>query len=321
MSSAHMLLRATTEGLACISDPAQRALLARYLDGALSGEMTLMYWLKAVPDIDAVCHQLGEAIRDYPHVGSLGAAGHSLKSLSALVERNYEGCDRIARMLRSGIDSDQPARSVAEGIAFCRTLFDWSVEQSAESSVALYSFANAQILDAATTEIVDLLRHWQVVGPDRDLLEIGCGIGRFQKALSAEVKSVTGIDVSPNMIAAARDRCTGLLNVTLLECSGLDLASFGDGCCDLVFAVDSFPYLYQSGMQLVETHFTEARRVLRRGGNFVILEFSYRGNIDLDRVDVHRLAASSGFEVRVSGTQPFSLWDGAAFHLASKQSL
>ena len=311
---------ATTEGVACISDPARRALLARYLDGALSGEMTLMYWLKAVPDIDALRRQLGEAIKVCTHVGSAGAVAHSLESLSALIERNYEGCDRIARMLRSGVDSDQPACSVAEGIAFCRTLFDWSVEQSSESSVALYSLANTQILDAATTEIVELLREWQVVGPDRDLLEIGCGIGRFPKALSAEVKSVTGIDVSPNMIGAARDHCAGLLNVTLLECSGLDLASFADACFDLVFAVDSFPYLYRSGMPLVERHFTEARRVLRRGGDFVILEFSYRDSIDLDRVDVHRLAAASGFEVQVSGTQPFSLWDGAAFHLASKKS-
>lgn len=309
---------ATTKGLACIADPARRALLARYLDGALSGEMTLMYWLKAVPDIEALRRQLGEAIKAYPHLGNAGAVAHSLGSLSALIERNYEGCDRIARMLHSGVDSDQPARSVAEGIALCRTLFDWSVEQSAESSVALYSLGNTRILDAATTEIVELLRQWQVVGPDRDLLEIGCGIGRFQKALSAEVKSVTGIDVSPNMIGAARDRCAGLLNVTLLECSGLDLASFADVSFDLVFAVDSFPYLYRSGRPLVERHFTEARRVLRPGGDLVILEFSYRDSIDLDRVDVHRLAAASGFEVQVSGTQPFSLWDGAAFHLSKK---
>ena len=143
MSGAHMPQGATTEGLACISDPVRRALLARYLDGALSGEMTLMYWLKAVPDIDALRRQLGEAIKICTHVGSAGAVAHSLESLSALIERNYEGCDRIARMLRSGVDSDQPARSVAEGIASCRTLFDWSVEQSSESSVALASLINA----------------------------------------------------------------------------------------------------------------------------------------------------------------------------------
>ena len=116
---------ATTEGLACIADPARRALLARYLDGAVSAEMTLMYWLKAVPDIDALRRQLEEAIKVYP---------------------------------RGGIDSDQPARSVAEGIASCRTLFDWSVGQS-NRALRCISLANTQILDAATTEIVELLRH------------------------------------------------------------------------------------------------------------------------------------------------------------------
>ncbi len=181
--------------------------------------------------------------------------------------------------------------------------------------MALYSLGNPAILDAATQEVVELLvaRRW--VTAARDVLEIGCGIGRFERALAPQVRAITGIDVSPRMIEQARRRCAGLDNVSLLACTGYDLAPFADASFDLVMAVDSFPYLVQSGMALVERHFEEARRVLRPGGDLVIFEFSYRGDAGRDRDDVSRLALTTGFTVRDSGTRLLSLWDGALFHL------
>lgn len=182
----------------------------------------------------------------------------------------------------------------------------------------LYSLGNAAILDAATSEIAGVMREWNLVGRERSMLEIGCGIGRFERALAADALSITGIDVSRNMVAAARKRCAGLANVSLLECSGRDLRQFRADSFDLVFAVDSFPYLFQSGMALVEKHFREVARVLKPRGDFLILEFSYRSELRSDRTDVARLAAAAGFEVLVDGVQPFTLWDGAAFHLRAR---
>lgn len=295
---------------------AQRDLLARYLDRRLSAQMTLMYWLKAAPDARAMRDGIKTAAVAANEAGPPDMAV-ALATLASLVDRNYTGCERIARMVTSGVDTDAPARTVEEGIAFCRTLFDWSVDQSSESSVALYSLGNPEILAAATTEIVELFRRWSIVGADRAALEIGCGIGRFEVALARDLRSITGIDVSANMIAAARERCAGLSNVTLQQCSGQDLAGFSDAAFDLVFAVDSFPYLVQSGMALVQRHFAEASRVLRPGGDFVILEMSYRGDDALDRDDVMRLALEASFDVVVCGERALSLWDGMAFHLRS----
>ena len=99
-----------------------------------------------------------------------------------------------------------------------------------------------------------------------------------------------------------------------LECSAHDLPQFASGSFDFVYAVDSFPYLFHSGMPLVEKHFEEVACVLKPGGDFLILEFSYRSDLESDRFDVARLA-SKGFDVLKVGTQPFNLWDGAAFHL------
>ncbi len=305
---------ATPQGVVtAIGDPRQRAIVRRYLAGEVSAEMALMYWLQAARSVDEIQASLASALAASAAADSPRHAA-ALERLSALVAANRDGCDRIAGMLASGVDTDERAASVDEGIAFCKRLFDWSVAQCAEASVALYSLGSPAILDAATREIVDVMQQWQLLGPSRRLLEIGCGIGRFQKALAETALEVTGIDVSANMIENARARCVRHANVSLMECSGRDLAMFSADSFDLVFAVDSFPYLYQSGMALVETHFSEVRRVLRPGGDFLILEFSYRGDTEADRRDVGHLA-SGAFEVLVNGARPFRLWDGAAFHL------
>jgi len=302
--------------LACPMMPAHRDALERYLDGKLSAEMTLMYALKGQPDVNALSDALQSALSLASVDSGDGAAlAAAVDALIRLLRRNRTGCERIARMLRTGVDTDQPAPSVELGIAFCRRLFDWSVAQSSESSVALYSLGSAQILHAATAEIVELMEAQSLLGPARDVLDLGCGTGRFEVALSARVRSVTGIDVSPGMIAEARRRCARLANVCLETCSGRDLADFDDRSFDLVLAVDSFPYLVQSGMALVERHFAEIRRVLRPGGDLLILEFSYRNDLGRDCDDVRRLAASHSMDVRTAGAQPFSVWDGVVFHL------
>lgn len=302
--------------LSGISDEPARDIISRYLDGDISAEMALMYRLQATRSLEPILAELAVAIDESAAAG-LHQQSASLTTLSALAAVNRSGCDRVAGMLRSGVDTDEPAANVDEGIAFCKRLFDWSVGECAEASVALYSLGNPAILDAATVEIVHLMQRWQLLGRGRRLLEIGCGIGRFQKALAGNVLAVTGIDVSANMIRTACTRCAGCNNVTLSECSGRDLALFASASFDFVYAVDSFPYLFQSGMTLVEKHFEEVARVLRPGGDFLILEFSYRRDLDSDRFDVRRLA-STGFDVLIDGTQPFNLWDGAAFHLRAR---
>jgi SAM-dependent methyltransferase len=118
------------------------------------------------------------------------------------------------------------------------------------------------------------------------------------------------------MIAAARRRCAGLPNVRFAVCDGADLSMCGDGTVGVVLAVDSFPYVLEAGEASVASYFREGHRVLRAGGDFVLVNFSYRGDVAADRADVLRLARASGFEVLVSGCAPFALWDGVAFHLA-----
>jgi SAM-dependent methyltransferase len=117
------------------------------------------------------------------------------------------------------------------------------------------------------------------------------------------------------MIAAARQGCAGRPNVTLLPTSGRDLARFAAASFDLVLAVDTMPYVYRAGEALVAVHFAEIARVLRPGGDCLILNLSYRGDLELDRQDARRLGEAVGLRVLRSGTADLRLWDGTTFHL------
>jgi SAM-dependent methyltransferase len=193
--------------------------------------------------------------------------------------------------------------------------FDCAARASPEGSVALYALGNADLLSAATAEVVARMAEWGLLGGDRSVLDLGCGIGRFGEALAPRVRSVVGIDISGEMIDAARRRCASFPNATFLQSFGRDLDMFGDGSFDVVLAADTFPYVVQAGMSLVETHFAEVARVLRPKGDFLILNFSYRGGPEQDRAHIERLSRAFGFTVARSGVPAFALWDGVAFHL------
>jgi cyclopropane fatty-acyl-phospholipid synthase-like methyltransferase len=237
-----------------------------------------------------------------------------------LLVENRSGCVCIAELLRGGMDASMGAPSVEESLAKAARLYDWAVQQSEEASVAFYSLGNPELLQAATAEVVALLEAWGVLGPERVVLQIGCGIGRFEAALAGRVREAHGIDIAPGMVEAARRRCRGLANVRVQRCSGRDLTLFGAGMFDLVYVIDTFPHLYQAGPTLVEQHFAEVARVLKPRGDFVILNFTYRGNPEADRSDVQALSQRHGFEIVVDGESPFQLWDGLAWWLRSLRS-
>jgi SAM-dependent methyltransferase len=278
--------------------PSLEQILASWKRGALSSPLALMEMLICTKDCGTVARFLAEN----------AAHGHEGRhdELRQMLVDNADGCAKVAEIARG----DAPIRDVAD----VKVLFDRAVDACQEASVALYSLGNAAILETATEEIVAFLEREGLLGGDRRVLDLGSGIGRLEVALSPRVHSLVGIDVSPNMVSVARGRTSHLANVRIELGSGFELP-FADGVFDLALAVDSMPYVVGLGDHAILPNFEEIARVLRPGGDFVILEFSYREDRESDCRDVARLADRFGFEVIVNGSSPFTVWSGRAFRL------
>jgi SAM-dependent methyltransferase len=282
--------------------------LRRCSEGELSPAVAVVRLLIAYGDLDRLRSTLAA-----PGAADPPAVRAGIARVQSLLAKNPEGSALVLEMLED--ERAMAAPDEADEVERCRRLFDRLVGESPEASVALYSLGDSCLLDAATREVVHLLGRLAVLGPERRVLEIGCGIGRFQQALADRVAGITGIDIARRMIEVARRRCAGLPNVTHSETSGRDLSPFAAGSFDVVLAIDAMPYVHRAGMALVATHFDEVARVLRRGGDFVILNLSYRGDLEVDRRDLRRLADGVGLAVLRNGTMDLRLWDGATFHL------
>lgn len=99
------------------------------------------------------------------------------------------------------------------------------------------------------------------------ILDIGCGDGQLTLRIAAAGAKVTGIDSSPRMVAAARER-----GVQAEEASAEKLP-FSDGVFDAVFSNAALHWVRDHEAMLREVH-----RVIRPGGRFVA-EFGGHGNI------------------------------------------
>jgi SAM-dependent methyltransferase len=96
------------------------------------------------------------------------------------------------------------------------------------------------------------------------VLELGCGTGRHTVRLAAAGNVVTGLDISPGMLAEARKKLTGFANVTLIE--GDLLAMSLEGFDAVVTA------LVLEHIADLEAFFLAAGRALRDGGAMFLSE-------------------------------------------------
>jgi 2-polyprenyl-3-methyl-5-hydroxy-6-metoxy-1,4-benzoquinol methylase len=98
-----------------------------------------------------------------------------------------------------------------------------------------------------------------------DVLDIACGDGVLAELMAGQARSVTGVDISPTLIAAARERLKGEARVTLVEADmhqlPLEPARF-----DHVFLMHALAYTRRPQDVL-----REAARMLRPGGRLVVV--------------------------------------------------
>lgn len=160
------------------------------------------------------------------------------------------------------------------------------------------------------------LRPWLAVKPGTRVLDVGCGVGRWSRLLAARGARVTGVDLSPTMIAQARlraaaegvsDRC----RFGVQDLSKLDVGAQFDvvlGVTVLQHILD--PELLRAAVERMTGH-------LAPGGRMILLEAAPTGAVkrcdstvfQARRRDVYlELFRACGLQLRaVSGVDPAPL--------------
>ena len=123
---------------------------------------------------------------------------------------------------------------------------------------------------------------WLDAKPTESILDLGCGDGQLTLRLASTGACVVGVDVSPEMVAAARSR-----GIDAHEGSAESLP-FANQSFDAVFSNAALHWVRDQDAMMAEV-----RRVLRPGGRFVA-EMGGHGNVAAIRVAFMTVLARHG---------------------------
>jgi trans-aconitate methyltransferase len=130
---------------------------------------------------------------------------------------------------------------------------------------------------------------WLDAQPGEYILDLGCGDGQLTQRIAATGAIVLGVDASPDMIAAARERGIEA------EQANAESFPFGDAVFDAVFSNAALHWVRDQDAMLAQV-----RRVLKPGGRFVA-EMGGQGNIAAIRVALMAVLERHGFGDREEG--------------------
>lgn len=98
---------------------------------------------------------------------------------------------------------------------------------------------------------------------NRDVVDLGCGTGRWLQRLEAIApRSLTGVDSSPAMLAQAGKKCLPSTSLIEANCTSTPLAARSADC-----VLASFLLSY---VQDIDRFAAEAARILRPGGTLIV---------------------------------------------------
>ncbi len=142
---------------------------------------------------------------------------------------------------------------------------DTRIQQQYDQMATTYDQRWQSYLGQSLTSI----QAWLALKPTDRVLDLGCGTGELaQRLLTTQPElTITGVDLSPQMLAIARAKCAAYPQARFLEGSATALP-FPDHHFDWVVSSSVFHYFSQPQEVLAEF-----RRILNPRGHIVILDW------------------------------------------------
>jgi SAM-dependent methyltransferase len=181
-----------------------------------------------------------------------------------------DGEYRTSRKYRVTVDGETPPTR-----ADYKTTWDAAAVDVDSAKLAVSGYTDEDEYARTAQQNVKILEETVGFGPDDEILEIGCGVGRVGAALAPLCRRWVGADVSANMLTHARERLRGFDNVELVELSGWDLAPIPSSSLDVVYCMVVFMHLDEWERF---AYVREAMRVLRPGGRLYVDNFNLRSD-------------------------------------------
>jgi SAM-dependent methyltransferase len=132
-------------------------------------------------------------------------------------------------------------------------------------------------------ELAGGVLEWLAVKSGEKILDLGCGDGQLTKRIAATGADVLGVDASPEMVRAARDRGV------VADVGDAEQLSYADKTFDAVFSNAALHWVRNQDAMIAEID-----RVLKPGGRFVA-EMGGHGNIAAIRVALMAVLARHGY--------------------------
>ncbi len=111
---------------------------------------------------------------------------------------------------------------------------------------------------------LNFLFDWSELTRDEEVLDVACGTGEFEALAHHPQQSITGIDLSPSMLAIARQKCP-TIDFKLGSATALP---FPANQFDVVLSANAFHYF-----DPVDQALAEMVRVAQPGGRIIILDW------------------------------------------------
>jgi ubiquinone/menaquinone biosynthesis C-methylase UbiE len=134
------------------------------------------------------------------------------------------------------------------------------------------------------------------IGLHRDAaLDFGCGVGRLTGGLSRHFAKVTGVDVAPSMVDAARQLLADRPNCEFTVNQFNDLRFIPDGTFDFVLSLLVLQHL--DSTEAMQSLIREFVRVLRPGGAIVVQLPSY---VPANSIPLPSVRTRAGVKIRAA---------------------